>query len=219
MSDPLGDGISSVELLEVMGSDLTVVNAARVSFHKESSEVSDKDEALIRYLARNHHWTPFGQPQLQFRIKMPIFVARQWMRSNVGVVRNEVSRRYVDDEPEFYLPKEWRMRAENMKQGSSEELFPYSAAVTLAAEAQAEEARNFYNNMIKAGVAPEMARMILPLSTYTEFIETGSLAYYARVVSLRDESHAQLEIQHYARAVSELIRPRFPVSWEALTHG
>jgi len=115
-----------VDLIDHMGSDLTVVNAARVSFAKESKEFSDKDEKLINYLAKHNHWSPFGHCSLQFRIKAPVFVARQLVKHQVGLVWNEVSRRYVDDEPEFYIPEKWRLRAENKKQGSSDETIEYN---------------------------------------------------------------------------------------------
>ena len=143
--DPLGDGISFVEHLNHMGTDLDVVNAARVSFSKQSDwevvgckeefdidcrsvsyipvfTLSEKDKKLIKYLAAHKHWTPFSQPQIQFRIKMPIFVARQWYKHTVGFTRNEESRRYINTEPQCYVPTEWRKAAENVKQGSSEEL-------------------------------------------------------------------------------------------------
>ena len=238
--DPLNDGISSVQLLKHMGDDLMVVNAARVSMAKESEweivgydehidpdsrvisceprrKLSDKDAKLIRYLARHKHWTPFSHPQVQLRIKMPIFVARQWFKHTVGFTRNEVSRRYVDDTPEFYVPKEWRKRAENVKQGSSDEVLqdiplfnmysPRDVMLTCV---------DMYEAMLDQGVAPEMARMVLPQATYTEFIETGSLAAYARLASLRLDTHAQKETREYAQAIDAIMSKLFPVSWEAL---
>ena len=116
----------NVNLIDVMGTDLSVVNAARVSFAKVSNELSDKDEKLIKYLAKHNHWSPFGHASLQFRIKAPIFVARQLVKHQVGLVWNEVSRRYVDDEPEFYIPSEWRLKADDKKQGSSDETIEYN---------------------------------------------------------------------------------------------
>jgi thymidylate synthase (FAD) len=205
-----------VELLEVFGSDLTVVNAARVSFHKESVEFSEKDTGLVNYLAKHKHTSPFFHPQLRFRLKMPIFLAREWFRHTVGFSRNEVSRRYVDEPPEIWVPTEFRMRDPNLKQGSKEESVPlndhacqvYKHAVDLSLET--------YNSLLEANVAPELARAILPQSMYTEFIETGSLAAYARLCSLRLDPHAQKEIQDYAQAVCNLIESHFPVSWKAL---
>ena len=238
--DPLNDGISSVQLLEHMGDDLMVVNAARVSMAKESEweivgydeyvdpdsrvisreprrKLSDKDAKLIRYLARHKHWTPMSHPQVQLRIKMPIFVARQWFKHTVGFTRNEVSRRYVDDTPEFYVPKEWRLRAPNVKQGSSDEVMP---GIPLFNGYTPRDVMlicvDMYEAMIDKGVAPEQARMILPCSVYTEFIETGSLAAYARLASLRLDPHAQKETREYAQAVATIMSKLFPVSWEAL---
>ena len=210
-----------IELLDHMGDDLAVVNAARVSMHKESLTLCDNDEKLIRYLAKHNHWTPFAHVQFQFRIKMPIFVAREWFRSTVGLSRNEVSRRYVDTPPEFWTPKgAWRGRAENVKQGSGD-LLPeevckdvdsiYGYAVMIAEEA--------YRDMLERGVCPEQARTLLPQSMLTEFVETGSLAAYARIYNLRSDPHAQKEIQEYAHAIGEVIALIVPVSWAALTNG
>lgn len=221
MSDPLGDGVSSVELTAHMGDDLMVVNAARVSLAKQSDwlnngtgqeSLSVKDARLIAYLARNGHWTPFSQPQLQFRIKMPIFVARQWYKHQIGFTRNETSRRYVDERPQIYMPTEWRLRAESVKQGSSSE----TRKLEHDEHAPLGEIIRVYLNMVANGIAPEMARMILPQSTYTEFIETASLYAYARLYRLRTDEHAQLETQLYAAAVGALIAPLFPKSWAAL---
>ena len=206
-----------VELLETFGSDLTVVNAARVSFDKESHELSDKDAGLINYLARHNHSSPFFHPQLRFRVRMPIFVAREWYRHTVGFARNEVSRRYVDSEPTMWIPTELRERDANLKQGSKATAIPnneemlglYESAVTGALEA--------YNQLLAANVAPEVARGVLPQSMYTEFIETGSLAAYARLCGLRLDKSAQREIQEYAAAVTELVLPAFPYSWAALS--
>lgn len=162
--------------------------------------------------------TPFGHPQITLHMKMPIFVARQFMRSNVGVVYNEVSRRYVDTPPEFYEPKEWRGRPEkSIKQGSGDALNAGAQVDAHTMYGVRRETLQAYNTMLQAGVAPEMARMVLPLSTYTEFWATMSLAAAARMYKLRINPHAQWEIQEYARAMGELIKPVFPVSWDALT--
>jgi thymidylate synthase (FAD) len=202
-----------------MGSDLTVVNAARISFNKRSESLTEADKRLIQYLAKHKHWTPFAHPQVTLHIKLPIFVARQWMKSNVGVVYNEVSRRYVDESPEFYIPASWRERPKNgMKQGSGEP-FPDAAAAwaeRMYIEAISQAASN-YHLLIKGGVAPEMARMVLPLSTYTEIWMTASLAAVHRICSLRLDPHAQWEIQQYAKAVDSIMAPLFPVSWGALS--
>lgn len=246
----------SVELIDHMGTDLSVVDAARVSFSKESEwdwgsaeevgercidlsyeylnkKLKDKDVGLINYLAKHNHWTPFGQVNIKFRIKMPIFVARQAMRSNVGIVWNEESRRYIDSEPEFYEPDVWRGRPEgSIKQGSTFEFiggysqeygvedgcggseYSFSLLGNSNAACLCE-----YKHLLQQGVAPEMARMVLPQSTYTTVIANFTLAAAARFVGLRVDSHAQWEIQQYGKAMSELIQPMFPVSWEALTGG
>lgn len=206
----------AVRLLEHMGSDLTVVNAARVSFAKEVAVVGGRDEKLLSYLARNGHWTPFSQPQLSFRIRMPIFVARQWFKHQVGFTRNETSRRYVDDEPEFYMPLEWRGRPTGgAKQGSSGPIEAQGRACA-AAERVYALANEEYADLLALGVAPEQARMVLPQAMYTEFIETGSLYAYSRLCRLRLDPHVQWETRHYAEDVSALIEPLFPVSWPLL---
>ena len=213
---PLGDSIGNVELLEVMGNDLTVVNAARVSFHKESKEMCEGDAKLIRYLARHNHVTPFFHPQIRMRLKMPIFVAREWYRHQIGFARNEVSRRYVDEAPEVYAPTELRARDPKLKQGSKTESVDQNETVSAAMKKSLDVAVESYTALLESNVAPEVARMVLPQSMYTEFIETGSLAAYARLCSLRLDPTAQKEIQQYAEAVSTLLKERFPVSWAAL---
>lgn len=236
MPDPLNDSISSVELTDHMGDDLMVVNAARVSYAKESAwhtesdfyvggghwetkrALKEADVKLVRYLAAHNHWTPFGHPQLQFRIKMPIFVAREWYRHTVGLIRNEVSRRYVIAPPEFFIADTWRGRPApgQSKQGSTDDIGLYSFEAREIAQAVIEQATESYDLLLRNGVAPEMARTILPQSMYTEFIETGSLYAYARVCGLRISPDAQRETRAYAEAVAALIQPLFPVSWEAL---
>jgi thymidylate synthase (FAD) len=212
------DTIGFVELLDTFGDDLTVVNAARVSFAKESHEMKPADEKLIKYLANHHHVTPFFHPQVRMRIKMPIFVAREWYRHQIGFARNEVSRRYVDSEPECYIPAENDIRARdsNKKQGSKDTPVEQCDAAYEMMSAATGLAMNEYKSLLEIGVAPEIARMILPQSMYTEFIETGSLAAYARLCGLRLDPTAQKEIQIYATAVDTLLREKFPVSWAAL---
>jgi len=209
-----------VELLNHMGDDLTVVNAARVSMAKESTHLLGKDEKLILYLAKHNHWTPFSHVTFQFRLKMPIFVAREWFRHTVGVTRNEVSRRYVTDEPEFFTPSEWRSKAEHVKQGSGGAIdAPGKLCEISDAYSKAlEKCVDGYETLLNCGVCPEQARMILPQSMMTEFIETGSLYAYARIWRLRTDSHAQKEIQYYAARVGEEIEKLCPVSWAALTN-
>ena len=351
----------SVEYVDHMGSDLSVVNAARVSFHKQSDSLVDKDEKLIAYLAKHNHWTPFGHASLSLRVKAPIFVARQLGKHQVGLVWNEVSRRYVDEEPEFYRPDSWRARADNVKQGSSEtevvslpltgscencgepvvtyreceaavkrfcstkcqwdsyrstetgwaivkaarlkqsaikrgfefsltkdDLLPrpshckylrielnYSAktvapnspsvnridptkgyipgnieiisnkANIMLSNASEEELDTFikqylalkkgvfvqsaptfetyldrvreaYLRMIEAGVCPEQARMILPQNTMTEWVWTGSLAAWGRVLKLRLDPHTQKETRDVAALILPIVEQHFPISTKAL---
>ena len=212
------DKTGFVEMLEVFGNDLTVVNAARVSFAKESHEFSEQDGKLVRYLAKHHHISPFFHPQIRFRIKMPIFVAREWFRHTIGFARNEVSRRYVDSPPECYVPmaNDIRERDTNKKQGSKETPVENPEYVHEHIRDITIQAMDVYNTLLHSGVAPEIARMILPQSMYTEFIETGSLAAYARLCSLRLDPTAQKEIRDYATALDSLLREAFPVCWPAL---
>lgn len=218
-----------VTLLDAMGSDLTVVNAARVSFNKESKYrydesipggcfLDNKDEKLISYLAKHNHWTPFGHIQAQFRIKAPVYVARQLVKHQVGLVWNEVSRRYVDDEPEFFLA-EWRKRPEaSIKQGSGDDFIPVEQKQFNYWLSQVcEEAYETYKDLLGRGVAPEQARMVLPLNHATEWYWTGSVAAFARVCKLRLDPHAQKETADVAVKISEALSKAFPVSWEALT--
>jgi thymidylate synthase (FAD) len=213
------DGIGFVELLDSFGDDLTVVNAARVSFAKESTAMTDRDKGLIRYLAEHNHVTPFFHPQVRFRIKMPIFVAREWYRHQIGFARNEVSRRYVDSKPECWTPavSELRARDPRAKQGSRAEPADGAEGWSARIAEHNEKTVALYEELLAGGVAPEVARTVLPQGMYTEFIETGSLAAYARLCGLRLSPDAQREIQAYATAVSELMIERFPVSWGALS--
>lgn len=212
------DGIGSIEILDVFGNDLTVVNAARVSFAKESVAFDGKDAKLIQYLAKHNHSSPFFHPQIRIRIKMPIFVAREWYRHTVGFARNEVSRRYVDTTPEIWIPDvlEIRARDTNLKQGSKDIPVENADDVLDAFRVATTNLLELYDSLLKANVAPEIARVILPQSMYTEFIETGSLAAYARLVSLRLDPGAQQEIRRYAGALALLLESYFPVSWYAL---
>lgn len=212
----------NVELVDYMGSDLSVVNAARVSFAKQAEEFSEKDGKLIRYLAEHNHWSPFAHTSLQFRIKAPIFVARQLVKHQVGGVWNEVSRRYVDDEPEFYFPTHWRGKPVNAKQGSSEEVITWidteywEGEPSKEAKQLCDDLLTYYLACIESGMAPEQARMVLPQNTMTEWIWTGSLYFFARVCNLRLDSHAQAETREIAEKISSLIPKEFEYSWRAL---
>lgn len=210
-----GDGF--VERLDVFGDDLTVVNAARVSFAKESIEMCKADEGLIKYLAKNNHITPFFHPQIRFRLRMPIFVAREWFRHTVGFSRNEVSRRYVDDIPSCWKPvQSLRLRDKSVKQGSQEKLHPNENAILSRWGDLEKQVLSFYDEMLKEGIAPEVARGILPQTMYTEFIETGSLYAYARLCKLRLDPHAQKEIREYAEMICKCLENQFPISWKHL---
>lgn len=218
----------AVKLLDHMGSDLSVVNAARVSFAKEKLKFDDKDKRLLAFLAEHQHWEPFAHPQVSFRFKAPIFVARQLQKHRVGFAWNEISRRYIDQEPEFYVPSEWRERAENVKQGSSNHKVDLSRLDTMRTshhqpishpEALFKEAIETYNSLLELNVCPEQARMVLPQAMMTEWIWTGSLLGWSRVYNLRSDSHAQKETQIIANLIDTNIKPLFPNSWSALTNG
>lgn len=212
------NGIGSVELLYVMGDDLMVVNAARVSFHKESKLMTGGDAKLIKYLANHDHISPFFHPQIQFRIKMPIFVAREWFRHQIGFSRNEVSRRYVDTTPECWVPHvdSLRERDPKLKQGSKSTPIANAESVHAMVDEHTKNSIKLYEQLLEQGIAPEIARTVLPQSMYTEFIETGSLAAYARLYKLRTTPEAQREIQEYAKLIGELLSSKFPFSWNAL---
>jgi thymidylate synthase (FAD) len=240
--------------IDHMGSDLSVVNAARVSFGKKSHceetrwvdmgdwcgdmpVVNDKDTKLIHYLAKHGHYSPFGHCFASFHIKAPIFVARQLVKHEY-LRMNEISRRYVDSEPEFYVPEVWRGRSKDKKQGSSDEViqnrgwfpddyksdtdedaprndwsgewFPWGDATMQVGQ---------YVDMIKAGVAPEMARMVLPQSMYTEWYWSGSMDAFANMCALRLKEDTQYETRLVAQQIDTMMAGLFPVSWKALVHG
>ena len=208
--------MARVELLYTMGDDLMVVNAARVSFAKESTEFKEQDTKLINYLAKHNHISPFFHPQIQFRIRMPIFVAREWYRHQIGFARNEVSRRYVSDMPECWVPT-FREKDEKVKQGSKDTIIELDDVAKNVYDTSTRISLEAYDELLKLGVAPEIARTVLPQSMYTEFIETGSLAAYARLYKLRSSPDAQREIQSYADEIGKLLKDKFPVSWKSLT--
>jgi len=231
---------STVELIDHMGSDLTVVNAARVSFDKESSweyinptavdefylpipEHSEKilskqDEKLIQYLAKHNHWSPFAHTSIQLRINAPIFVARQLVKHQVGGVWNEVSRRYVDDEPTFFFPEKWRWRAENVKQGSGEDTNDATnKGTSFVTTTLCSSILEKYNILIEAGIAPEQARIILPQNMMTSWYWTGSLKFFHRVFMDRTGVGAQQETKDVAIGIGKICNDLFPTSWQALT--
>lgn len=223
----------NVTLVDKMGTDLSVVNAARVSFGKVSqweaipeagpipNLLQDRDEKLINYLAKHNHWSPFGHASMQFHIKAPVFVARQLVKHQVGLVWNEVSRRYVDDEVEFYNPEEWRGKPTNSKQGSSDEVIDINSASMMVDDYErvCKSAKWTYEHLLSLGVAPEQARMVLPQSMFTEWYWSGTLMAFARVCNLRCKPDTQKETQVVANQIDELAEDLFPVSWKALRNG
>lgn len=253
----------TVEYIDHMGTDLSVVNAARCSFDRQSDQFSTKDERLIQFLARgcekgdwenyietlletyhgDHlwvesiikelrkmptHWAPFAHPHITLRETVPIFVARQRFKHKIGFVESEVSRRYVDSEPEFYEPAVWRKRGENKKQGSSSEgVDPkvtwfdpqggYSESLSYVYGEAMQDLLQLYQHMLEGGVCPEQARMILPQSMMTTYQVTGSLYAYAQLYNARTYPGAQEEIKDLATKIAAIIEPLYPVSWAALT--
>lgn len=221
----------SVELLDHSGSDLSVVNAARVSFHKESEwevtagmrpsdkgVLSAKDAKLIKYLAEHNHKSPFNHCFMSFRVKAPIFVARQLVKHEY-LPWNEVSRRYVDDEPEFYFPEYWRKKADNVKQGSSDDAIPYSSSYMDAIKKVTENDLINYQMLLNSGICAEQARMILPQNMMTEWIWSGTLFAFAKMCNLRLDAHTQKETQEIAQKVDKLASELYPVSWKVLVHA
>ena len=204
-----------VTLVDKMGTDLSVVNAARVSYAKTKEVFDDKDEKLIKYLATHEHWSPFAHASLQFRIKAPIFVARQLVKHQVGLVWNEVSRRYVDFPPELYKPDAWRGRPVNSKQGSDGTV-ELGQTIDHNLETTMESCLILYNTMIQKGVAPEQARMVLPQSMMTEWYWSGTVYAFARVCNLRCKPDTQKETQDVANEIDKLAKDAFPHSWKYL---
>lgn len=231
-----------VELIDHMGSDLTVCNAARVSFNKETDWCTDQaavtrlaetgskfhqedvrvlckdDQKLISYLAKHNHWTPFAHPQITLRIKAPVSIRTQFFKHKQGFVENEISRRYVSFEPEFYIPM-WRGKPTNGAKQGSDKFFSSKEASEFnqVYENSMRLALDRYELLLSKGVAPEQARFVLPQAMYTEWYWTGSLASYARFFKQRSEEHAQWEIREYANVIGEIIKPLFPFCWKKLT--
>lgn len=230
-----------VTLIDHMGDDLSVVNAARVSFGKrveldlsqyddveyakcltQIPLLQDRDVKLIKYLAKHNHWSPFGHASMQFHIKAPVFVARQLVKHQVGLVWNEVSRRYVNYEPEFYTPEVWRAAAENKKQGSSDEEININPAIGNGPQMVDDyqqvlkNAKWTYEELLRLGVCPEQARMVLPQSMMTEWYWSGTLYAFASICNLRCKPEVQLETQMIAKEIDIQAGKLFPVSWEAL---
>lgn len=231
-----GAGDGYVQLVESMGSDLTVCNAARVSFNNETDwekdeealerlratgssfhdadlrKLSEKDQKLIKYLAKHGHWTPFAHPQISMRIKAPIPIRTQFFKHKQGFVENEISRRYVHFEPDFISPV-WRGKPTNGAKQGSEDFIEIKPELQQTFDNMVEGCLRVYNDLIESGVAPEQARFILPQGMYTEWFWTGSLAAYVRFIRQRLDDHAQWEIRQYAHSISKIVRDLFPWSF------
>ena len=193
------------------------VDAARVSFDKHHSNYTPtQNEKLIKYLRRNNHWSPFSHCIIQFRITAPIYVARQLFKHQIGLSLNEISRRYVSDEPTFEIPTVWRHKPTNKKQGSDEDL-PYNtqSIVTELVKNHIESSRLLYNSLLQYNVAPEQARVVLPLCTNTSWIWTGTLEAWLRICSLRLANDAQIETRKVAEKIAKHIQTLYPKSWNA----
>ena len=207
-----------VHLVDVMGSDLSIVNAARISFGRESESMNDKDRKLLRYLWNHQHTSPFRHATLQFHIKAPLFVLRQWMKHQVGCAWNEISGRYVKFNPEFYVPEVWREQHPSNKQGSQGEIADSKSAEILY-ESNMKCAVEDYYELLAMGVCKEQARMVLPLSLYSECYWTASLQAVMHFLKLREDEHSQKEIRDYAQAVRVLAQKQFPEALKVEQHS
>jgi len=207
-----------VELLShTENGDLLVINAARCSFDKHHDSFDDiGDTKLLNFLAREKHYLPFRHPSATVRIYLPIFVARQLGKHQVGFSWSEVSRRYVKGAPDLHTPEYYRNAAENVKQGSTEDTNICNEVFSMVTFSQAESALRHYEDMINSGVCPEQARMILPQSMYTTAVWTGTLLGWHNLTDQRTDPHAQLETREYAEALYDLMAEIFPKSWDAL---
>lgn len=220
-----------VRLVDALGSDLTVVNAARVSYAKESLELTNSDRKLIEYLAKNDHTSPFRHAVMQFEVYAPLMVARQWWKYIIGSTHqegtgdslnawNESSRRYVTEEPIFYIPEkdQWRSKPENSKQGSGPIIeWELGEKYTEKLINLVEEGLNLYNKAMEDGICAEQARLFLPAyGMYVRWYWTASLQSVAHFIHQRINHDAQKEIQEYAKAILQLATERFPVSLEAI---
>lgn len=208
----------SVTYIDHMGDDCAVVNAARVSFAKEVSELSEGDEKLIKYLAEHKHWSPFAHTTIKVRVANPIFLARQLVKHQVGGVWNEESRRYISSDVNYFVPEDWR-RAPlgSIKQGSGETFDELSALDFYQAVGKHYEACDkLYHELLDKGVCPEQARMVLPLGMMTHWVWTGSLLFWARVYHLRADSHAQQDLQPFVKQLDAIMSEHFPISWKYL---
>ena len=240
MQEKVLDSKGFVDLVDHMGSDLTVCNAARVSFSKDTEweideeaverlresgssyhpedvqKLSSGDAKLLKYLATHQHWTPFAHPQITLRVKAPVSIRTQMFKHKQGFVENEISRRYVSFEPEFYYPA-WRGKPTDGAKQGSDDFIEIKPEIQQTFDSMITGCMRTYNDLLEAGVAPEQARFMLPQGMYTEWYWTGSLAAYARFYKQRIDSHAQYEVREYAKVIGILVSRLFPVSWNCLT--
>ena len=214
-----------VRLINYQGDDEQICDAARVSFANDGLDQDfetkyKKDVRLLNYLAKHNHWSPFAHNSITLRVTAPIFLARQLVKHQVGGVWNEISRRYVDSTPSFYVPMEYHKRPKNAKQGSGV-MFPYDNCCEFQTyiRKHCRDALELYEELLEKGVAPEEARMVLPLNMMTSWYWTGSLAFFFRVWKQRHDSHAQLIAQEFAGKLKEIIEPLFPEAWKALENA
>lgn len=205
--------LGSIELLDQMGDDLSIVNAARVSFNNESLELEERDEKLIYFLAKHKHWTPFEQNSLKFRVKCPIFITRQWMKHRTWVF-NEISARYTKFDNTVYIPEEFREQSPSNRQASIEAINIDQAKAHEVYESAVKAALDGYFQLLELGVCREQARGILPVGSHTQFITTVNLRNFMHWYYLRIACGAQWEIQQYARAAFKLVKPAFPVAMD-----
>lgn len=208
-----------VEIVDSMGKDHRIVNAAKVSFSQEIREtvpLTERSENLLRYLAANGHNSPFFHVMVYVRLRMPIYVAREWFRHTVGFARNEVSRRYVDKGVQCFVPEYLRDKHDTRKQGSRDSPAVHNEECLEGQKQIMELCIKEYRKQLEKGIAPELARGVLPQSMMTEFVETASLAAYARLVNLRDSENAMFEIRQIARVLSQKLSEKWPVTWKAL---
>jgi thymidylate synthase (FAD) len=198
-----------VEYVDHMGDDLRVVNVARVSYNKTSDQWTEADEKLLKYLWVHEHTSPFRHPQITFRLRVPIFVLRQWMKHQVGCAWNEQSARYTELRHGFFRPETWRMQDAKNKQSSAGEILDPTKAFEILDHVYAT-CENGYNDLLKLGVCREQARVLLPVASYSECIWTASLQSVLHFLQLRSEKGAQLEIQEYAQAIYKITALHFP---------
>lgn len=207
-----------VELLDYMGNDLDVVNAARVSFNNTSGIFCDQDEKLIKYLARYNHWTPFSHTALKFRVAAPVPIRTQCFKHKIGLTENEESRRYISTTPEIFVPEFFRAKPEgSIKQGSGEK-HAESDYWRIQYNIHTQEAVKMYTDMLGEGICPEQARFILPQGAIVNWIWTGNLVSFANFYNKRTDPTAQKEVKYLAEQLGALVKDLFPVSWEALTN-